>query len=124
MARGPVKPLPAERLRRRCELDALHFRTTDDLPVTQKIIGQDRVEREGFRLEQVQMGPIVKPTIVPLVAGEAATFDRFEELIAAGKLTKEESEAIEKRHDHLTEEMERVLKEARLIDQEAQSRLE
>lgn len=247
MERGPVKPLPPERLRRRCELDALHFQTTDDLPVTQKIIGQDRavrairmglaihspgynvfvvghigtgrnttinrfleeapgkgwpppdlayvhnfkepdsprllvfpagrgsrfrdavhafvaglrrglprvfesdeygrerravlegykerqkdlfrrfedkVEREGFRLEQVQLGPIVRPTIIPLVGGEPATLDRFEELIKEGKVTKEEAAGIEKLHEDLTEEMERVLKEARLIDQEAQTRVE
>src|SRR5262245_6308774 len=247
MERGPVRPLPVDRLRRRCELDDLHFETTDDLPVTQKIIGQDRavrairlglaihapgynvfvvghigtgrnttinryleeapgkgwpppdlayvhnfkepdsprllvfpagrggrfrdavhafviglkrglprvfdsdeyarerravlegykerqkdifrrfedkVEREGFRLEQVQMGPIVRPTIVPLVGGEPATFDRFDELIEAGKLTKEEGDSIEKKHEELNLEMEHVLKEARLIDQDAQSRIE
>ena len=247
MERGPVKPLPADRLRRRCELDELHFQTTDDLPYTQKIIGQDRavrairlglaihapgynvfvvghigtgrnttinrfleeapakgspppdlayvhnfkepdsprllvfaagrgsrfrdavhsfvaglkrglprvfdsdeygrerravlegykerqkdlfrrfedkVEREGFRLEQVQMGPIVRPTIVPLIGGEPAALDRLEEQIQAGKLTKEEANSIEERHDDLVQEMEQVLKEARLIDQEAQVRIE
>src|SRR5262245_48946109 len=247
MERGPVRPLPVDRLRRRCELDDLHFETTDDLPVTQKIIGQDRavrairlglaihapgynvfvvghigtgrnttinryleeapgkgwpppdlayvhnfkepdsprllvfpagrggrfrdavhafvtglkrglprvfdsdeyarerravmegykerqkdlfrrfeerVEREGFRLEQVQMGPIVRPTIVPLVGGEPATLDRFEELIQAGKLTEEEAEALERRNEDLVEEMERVLKEARVVDQDAQERVE
>jgi hypothetical protein len=85
---------------------------------------EDKVEREGFRLEQVQMGPLVRPTIIPLVGGEPASFDRFDELVQTGKLTKEESESLEKKHADLTEEMERVLKEARLIDQEAQTRLE
>jgi hypothetical protein len=41
----PVKPLPTSRLRRACAPRSLKFKTTDDLPVVDDIIGQPRAVR-------------------------------------------------------------------------------
>ena len=83
-----------------------------------------KVEREQFRLVQIQMGPIVRPSIVPMVEGNPVGLDRLEELVEAGKFEKAEFERIGKRIEVLGEELEHVLKEVRKIDQEAQDRLE
>jgi predicted ATPase with chaperone activity len=41
----PVKPLPVSKLRRTCNPRSLKFKTTDDLPLVDDIIGQPRAVR-------------------------------------------------------------------------------
>src|SRR5512139_4260985 len=41
----PTKPLPISKLRRVCQPSALKFKTTDDLPLVDDIIGQPRALR-------------------------------------------------------------------------------
>src|SRR5207249_4325126 len=53
-----------------------------------------RVEKEGLRLVQIQMGPIVRPSLVPVVDGEIASQDRLEESVKAGRLSQAEVERI------------------------------
>ena len=77
MEHGPVKPLPADRLRRRCEFGALRFQTTDDLPVTQKIIGQDRAVR-AIRLGLAIHSPGYNVFVVGHIGtGRNTTINRF-----------------------------------------------
>ena len=83
-----------------------------------------KVEQEQFRLVQIQMGPIVRPTIVAVVEGNPVGMDRLEEMAEAGQFDKAELERIQKRIQALGEELEHVLKEVRKIDQEAQDRIE
>ena len=55
----------------------------------------------GFGLASVQVGPITQAAIFPLVDGESANPEEWEELRTAGKISKAEVERVRKRRNEL-----------------------
>ncbi|MEO0126575.1 MAG: ATP-binding protein [candidate division WOR-3 bacterium] len=73
----------------------------------QKMINEfeKRVEEKGFKLVQVQMGPFVRPAILPIIEDKPRNFEELDELIKEGKLTSEKLEKIKQDLQELEKEM-------------------
>mgnify|MGYP000342012245 CR=1 FL=1 len=73
----------------------------------QKMINEfeKRVEEKGFKLVQVQMGPFVRPAILPIIDDKPKNFEELDELIKEGKLTPEKLDKIKQDLQQLEKEM-------------------
>ncbi|MEO0136607.1 MAG: ATP-binding protein [candidate division WOR-3 bacterium] len=66
---------------------------------------EKKVEEKGFKLVQVQMGPFVRPAILPIVDEKPRNFEELDELIKEGKLSSERLEQIKQDLEELEKEM-------------------
>ncbi len=66
---------------------------------------EKKVEAEGFKLVQVQMGPFVRPAILPTIEGKPVSLEEFETLIQEGKLKEEDVNRIKENIQKLEDEM-------------------
>jgi lon-related putative ATP-dependent protease len=88
---------------------------------------EKKAEERGFQLVQVQMGPVVRPGVLPVVDGEPVAIEKLHELVKEGKLPEEKISEIEAKLKELGEEMESLLRKIREIEQkgaEALAKLE
>ncbi len=70
---------------------------------------EDEVEKAGFQLVQIQMGPVTRPEIYPLVGGKAVPMEELESHVEAGELDAEAVRTLEKRHQELKSKLEDVI---------------
>ncbi len=73
----------------------------------QKMINdfEKKVEEKGFKLVQVQMGPFVRPAILPIIEDKPRNFEELDDLIKEGRLTSEKFEKIKQDLQALEKEM-------------------
>jgi len=81
------------------------------------------VQDEGFALLQVQMGPVTRPHLVPLVAGNPVEIEKLEELVEQGQFKPEDLEQIVAKLTALRSEMEGLGKTFRKLDRAVRHRL-
>jgi len=84
---------------------------------------ETRVSEQGFALVQVQMGPLMRPQLVPVVAGNPVDMDQLESLVEQGQFKREEFEKLQKRIVGLRTEMEGLGKRFRNLDRELRKQL-
>ncbi len=75
-----------------------------------------RVEQEGFSLVQIQMGPLVRPDLAPVVAGNPVPVDQLETLVEEGRFEREQFERLRKKFAELRETLQGITKEFRKLD--------
>jgi ATP-dependent Lon protease len=93
----------------------------------QKFILQDfekKVKEKGFELVQVQVGPLMRPDIVPVVNGNPTNFEQVEIMVDKGEMVKEEYERLREIRDQLEKQMAVVFRELRNIEQRVQKSLD
>ncbi|MEO0095326.1 MAG: ATP-binding protein [candidate division WOR-3 bacterium] len=73
----------------------------------QKMINEfeKKVEERGFKLVQVQMGPFVRPAILPIIEDKPRNFEELDQLLNEGKLEPQKLEKIKKDLEELEHEM-------------------
>ncbi|MEO0206855.1 MAG: ATP-binding protein [candidate division WOR-3 bacterium] len=73
----------------------------------QKLIGEfeKKIEQRGFKLVQVQMGPFVRPAILPIIEDKPRNLEELEQLINEGKLEPQKVEKIKEEIQKLEQEM-------------------
>lgn len=73
----------------------------------QKMISEfeKKVEEKGFKLVQIQMGPFVRPALLPIIDEKPRNFEELDELIKQGKLKPEKLEQLKKDLQELEKEM-------------------
>uniref|UniRef100_A0A7V3VUA6 endopeptidase La n=1 Tax=candidate division WOR-3 bacterium TaxID=2052148 RepID=A0A7V3VUA6_UNCW3 len=76
----------------------------------QKMINEfeKKVEEKGFKLVQVQMGPFLRPAILPIIEDKPRNFEELDELIKEKKLTPEQLEKIKQDLQELEKEMSQI----------------
>lgn len=84
---------------------------------------ETRVQAEGFALVQVQVGPVVRPDLMPVVAGNPVAMDQLETLVEEGKFQRREFEKLRGRHAKLTEAMEALMKDFRDLERDLKQAL-
>ena len=92
----------------------------------QKSVLQDfekRVKEQGFELVQVQVGNLMRPDIVPVVAEKATSLDEIETLSQKGDFPKEQFESLKKAQGVLEKQMSTVFRELRNIEKKVQQSL-
>ncbi len=90
-----------------------------------KLVGdfEKKVANEGFALVQVQLGPIAKPDLEPLIENKPVNLGKLEKLTEEGKFPREEFDSLKERYSKLIEEMEKVFRETRSMAKELEQAL-
>jgi lon-related putative ATP-dependent protease len=83
-----------------------------------------KVRDEGFSLVDVQMGPIKRPEVVPLVDGQPTHIDQVEQMVEKGRFPKAEFEEMKKKYAVLRNEIEQIFLELRDLQKEIQQNTE
>lgn len=71
----------------------------------------------GFSVIQVQMGPMVKPDLIPVIEGEPTPFSKLEAMVREKKFSEEKLEELRKNYEELTDKLEAVFKQIREVDE-------
>jgi ATP-dependent Lon protease len=85
---------------------------------------EKQISSEGFTMVRIQMGPIIKPELVPLVDGNPTNPQQLEKLAEEGKLTKDQLKKYEDSAEKLSEEMGQVYLKVKDLEREANRLLE
>src|SRR5512136_1200430 len=84
---------------------------------------EKKVNKEGFSLVQIQMGPYSRPGIFPLVEGNPVNIEQLESMVEEGKFSKEELERLRGKQAELVNELEDIFKETRKAEKEIKEEL-
>lgn len=82
-----------------------------------------RVNKEGFALVQIQMGPYSRPGIFPVIEGNPVNIEQLESLAEEDKFPKEDLEKIKEKQSILINELENIFKETRRSEKEIKEEL-
>jgi lon-related putative ATP-dependent protease len=85
---------------------------------------QERVQNEGFVVIQVQMGPLTRPEILPVLDGKPIPMPQLPLLVRDGKLSEERARALDAKHTELLEELASISSDVKSIEREVQERLQ
>ena len=79
---------------------------------------EKKVNKEGFALVQIQMGPYSRPGIFPVIEGNPVNIEQLETMVEEGKFSREELEKIKEKQAGLINELEIIFKETRKSEKE------
>jgi len=79
---------------------------------------EDQVKDTGLVVVRMQMGPIQRPDVVPLVDGEPKRMIELEELVENGRFPKEEFERLRDKRLELKEEIDQIVQELKALQKE------
>ena len=79
---------------------------------------EKRVAKEGFTVIQVQMGPFIRPDLIPLIEGQPVPFNKLKALVEEGKIPKEKYDNLRKKYEQLTDKLEEVFQQLKDIEEE------
>jgi len=91
-----------------------------------EIIGEfeKKLNEAGFTMVRLQVGPVIKPELVPVVDGSPVNMAQVEAMVQDGKITQEQLEKIQASADELNEEMQVVYSRVKDLEIELRKRLE
>jgi len=78
---------------------------------------QEKVIKEGFSVIQVQMGPYLKPDLVPIIKGKPTPFNKLEALVREKKFPKKLLEELKTKYDKLADKLEEIFKQIKETDE-------
>jgi ATP-dependent Lon protease len=84
---------------------------------------EKKVNKEGFALVQIQMGPYSRPGIFPLIEGNPVNIEQVESMVEENKFSKEELEKLKEKQAQLINELEDIFKETRKAEKEIKEEL-
>ncbi|MBS3918235.1 MAG: AAA family ATPase [Deltaproteobacteria bacterium] len=84
---------------------------------------EKKVNKEGFALVQIQMGPYSRPGIFPVVEGNPVNIEQLETMVEENKFSREEIERIKGKQAELVSELEDIFKETRKSEKEIKDEL-
>ncbi len=85
---------------------------------------EKQVEQQGLKLTTIQMGPYVRPAIVPVIEGKPTSLEETQALIKEGKLTEEEHKKIIEKIRALEVDMAKIYNQIKEIQDTASTELE
>lgn len=84
---------------------------------------EGKVKAENFTIVQIQIGPYTRPDIFPVIDKKPTNLENLETLVAEGKITKEESGIIKKRHQEFSKEIIQISKKISVLQKDLNSKL-
>jgi lon-related putative ATP-dependent protease len=78
---------------------------------------EEEVAQEGFSVIQVQMGPFVRPDLIPIIDDKPTPFNKVEALVREKKFPKEKLEELRKKYENLTEKLEEIFKQLKTSEE-------
>jgi len=85
---------------------------------------EEKIGKEGFTMIRIQVGPIIKPELVPVIDGNAMNFGQLAQLVEEDKFPEKKFEKLKETAVELNEEMARVYAQVRDLEKELQRILE
>jgi lon-related putative ATP-dependent protease len=85
---------------------------------------EDKVKDTGLALVSMQIGPVQRPDLVPIVDGNPVRMVDLEDLVDKGRFPKEEYERLKAKRDELKEQIDRVVEEVKNLQKEVRERHE
>jgi len=85
---------------------------------------EKQVEQQGLKLTTIQMGPYVRPAIVPIIDGKPTSLEEAEKLIKQGKLTEADYKKIIDKIQGLEVDMAKIYSQIKEIQEAANTELE
>jgi lon-related putative ATP-dependent protease len=80
---------------------------------------EKKVKEKQFELVQVQMGPVVKPEVSPVINGQAVGIEQLRQMVEKGEFAEDQYKSILETHAGLEAQMELVFREMRNIERKA-----
>ncbi|MBI4774348.1 MAG: AAA family ATPase [Deltaproteobacteria bacterium] len=84
----------------------------------------NKVKDEGFALVEMQIGPIKRPVVMPMIEDKPVHIDQIEAMVEAGNFPKEKFDKMKRKQAELTDQIDRVFLEMRDMDREVKKKLE
>jgi len=84
---------------------------------------EKKVNKEGFALVQIQMGPYSRPGIFPMVEGNPVNTEQLETMVEENKFSREELERIKGKQAEMVNALEDIFKETRKSEKEIKDEL-
>ncbi|RLC46971.1 MAG: ATP-dependent protease [Candidatus Coatesbacteria bacterium] len=84
---------------------------------------EKKLEGTRFTVAQVKVGPLVVPDVFPVLDDKPATFEDFEQAVAAGKAQVDDMDAFKALYQKLKRDLADVLKRTRRLEAEALRRM-
>ena len=75
-----------------------------------------RIEKEKFQIVQIEMGPLTRAEIYPIVGGEPTSLDKLADMAAQQQFDSKELARLREKHLGLATQMETVLQEGRAVE--------
>jgi len=85
---------------------------------------EKRVKEKNFELVQVQVGPVVKPEISPVINGQPVSIDQVRQMVEKGEFPEDQYKTMTEIHAALDSQMESVFREMRNIERKARESFE
>jgi lon-related putative ATP-dependent protease len=85
---------------------------------------EEKISKEGFAMVRVQMGPIVKPDLLPVVDGNPVNLAQLAQRVEEGTFPAEQLEKIRTTGAKLTEEMTKIYAVMKKLEKELHDALE
>ena len=79
---------------------------------------EDKVKDTGLVVVRMQMGPMQRPDVLPLVDGEPKRILEVEEMVEAGRFPKDELDRLKKNRKEIKEELDQIVTEVRALNKE------
>jgi len=83
---------------------------------------EDRVKDTGLVVVRMQMGPVQRPDVVPVVDGEPKRMIELEEMVENGRFPREEFERLRDKRAELKEELDQIVQELKKLQKEVDSK--
>ena len=84
---------------------------------------EKQISKEGLALTQTQMGPIVRPSLLPLFKGKPINFEQLSLLKNKGELTEDQVNRMEEKVKKYSEKMVEIFKKIRSLERKAQEKM-
>ncbi|MBM4276907.1 MAG: ATP-dependent protease [Deltaproteobacteria bacterium] len=84
---------------------------------------EKKVNKEGFALVQIQMGPYSRPGIFPVVEGNPVNIEQLETMVEENKFSREELERIKGKQAEMVNALEDIFKDTRKSEKEIKDEL-
>ena len=85
---------------------------------------EDQVKDTGLVVVRMQMGPVQRPDVVPLVDGEPKRMIELEEMVEKGRFPREEFERLRDKRMELKEEIDQIVVELKALQKEVERKHE
>ncbi len=85
---------------------------------------EEEVKKAGFSLVQVQVGPITKPEVLPVVNDQPVALEELQKLVEAGTMAEDEGVRLVQEHGRLTDKLQDIFHDVAALRRSAKQRLD
>ncbi len=85
---------------------------------------EDKIGKEGFAMVSMQVGPVMKPQLVPVVDGSPVDYSALAQLVEEGKVSKDDFTRMKESAEVLSEEMTQIYDRMKELERNLKKKLE